>query len=98
MKIVIVEDHVMFREVLRKVCEHDLHHQVVGEAADGRSAVELVVQTKPDLLLLDLHLPKLDGFGVVEALRLAAPSLRILVLSSHCENYTVFRAEKARVN
>jgi DNA-binding NarL/FixJ family response regulator len=98
LKIVIVEDHEMFREVLRKVCTHDLHHEIVGEASDGRRAVEQVLATAPDLLLLDLSLPKLDGFGVVEAVRLAAPSLRILVLSSHCENYTVFRAEKARVN
>ena len=42
MKIVIAEDHLMFREVLRKVCVRDLHHSVVGEAADGTAAVELV--------------------------------------------------------
>ena len=97
MKIVIVEDHLMFREVLRKVCTRDLRHEIVGEAADGRTAVELVVKTFPDLVLLDLHLPNLDGFGVVEALRQAAPATRILVLSSHCDDYTVFRAEKSRV-
>ena len=68
MKIVIVEDHLMFREVLRKVCVRELRHTIVGEAADGRSAVELVIKTFPDLVLLDLHLPNLDGFGVVEAL------------------------------
>ena len=87
----------MFREVLRKVCARDLRHDVVGEAADGRAAVELVTKTKPDLVLLDLHLPNLDGFGVVEALQLAAPKVRILVLSSHCDEYTVFRVEKSRV-
>jgi DNA-binding NarL/FixJ family response regulator len=96
-RIVIVEDHKMFCEVLRKVCVQDLHHHVVGEAADGRRAVELVLEKTPDLVLLDLHLPKLDGFGVVEAVRHAAPEIRILVLSSHCDDYTVFRAEKARV-
>lgn len=88
----------MFREVLRKVCAGDLRHEVVGEAADGHGAVQLVLRTTPDLVLLDLHLPKLDGFGVVEAIRLAAPKIRILVLSSHCDDYTVFRAEKAHVN
>jgi len=97
MRIVIVEDHLMFREVLRKVCARDLHHEVVGEAADGNSAVELVARTSPDLLLLDLHLPNLDGFGVIESLQQAAPNVRILVLSSHCDEYTVFRVEKARV-
>ncbi|MDB6092496.1 MAG: two component transcriptional regulator, LuxR family [Verrucomicrobia bacterium] len=98
MKIVIVEDHLMFREVLRKVCTRDLRHTVVGEASDGRTAVELVIKTMPDLVLLDLHLPNLDGFGVVEALKQAAPLVRILVLSSHCDLYTVFRAEKGRVH
>lgn len=97
-RIVIVEDHAMFREVLRKVCARDLRHEVVGEAADGQGAVQLVLKESPDLVLLDLHLPKLDGFGVVEAIRQAAPAIRILILSSHCDDYTVFRAEKTRVN
>jgi len=97
MKIVIVEDHLMFREVLRKVCTRDLRHTVVGEAGDGRAAVEMVIKTLPDLVLLDLHLPNLDGFGVVEALKQVAPLTRVLVLSSHCDDFTVFRAEKARV-
>jgi DNA-binding NarL/FixJ family response regulator len=97
-RIVIVEDHQMFREVLRKVCARELRHKVVGEAADGRGAVQLVLETAPDLVLLDLHLPNLDGFGVVAALQQAVPSIRILVLSSHCDDYTVFRAEKAHLH
>lgn len=88
----------MFREVLRKVCTQELQHEVVGEAADGRSAVLLALETKPDLVLLDLHLPNLDGFAVVEALQLVMPKVRILVLSSHCDDYAVFRAEKARMH
>jgi two-component system response regulator NreC len=51
----------------------------------------------PDLVLLDLHLPSLDGFGVVEAIRKKAPQVKILILSSHCDEYTVFRSEKVRV-
>lgn len=97
MRIVIVEDHLMFREVLRKVCVQELGHQVVGEADDGERAVEIVARTKPDLLLLDLHLPSLDGFAVVEAVRERAPHVKILVLSSHCDEYTVFRSERAHV-
>src|SRR5216110_1116853 len=96
-RIVIVEDHVMFREVLRKVCAVDLKLKVVGEAGDGQTAVQLVRETKPDLVLLDLHLPNLDGFGVAEAIHEYSPETRILVLSSHCDEYTVFRAERAGV-
>ena len=87
----------MFREVLRKVCADDLGHDVVGEAEDGARAVDVVAATKPDLVLLDLYLPSLDGFGVVEAVRKIAPQVRILVLSSHCDEFTVFRSERAHV-
>lgn len=98
MRILIVEDHVMFREVLRKVCAVDLQHEVVGEAGDGRSAVGLALTAKPELVLLDLHLPNLDGFGVLDALRQLAPEIRVLLLSSHCDEYTVYRAAQAKVH
>jgi DNA-binding NarL/FixJ family response regulator len=97
MRIVIVEDHLMFREVLRKVCVAELKHEVVAEAGDGSRAIEIVGETRPDLVLLDLHLPRLDGFAVVESIRRIHPTVRVLVLSSHCDEYTVYRAERARV-
>jgi DNA-binding NarL/FixJ family response regulator len=87
----------MFREVLRKVCVDELSHDVVGEAGDGEQAVDLVASVHPDLVLLDLHLPSLDGFGVVAAIRAQAPQVKILVLSSHCDEYTVFQSERAHV-
>jgi DNA-binding NarL/FixJ family response regulator len=96
-RIVIIEDHLMFREVLRKVCAVELKLQVVGEAADGPTAVEMVKKTRPDMVLLDLHLPGLDGFGVAEEIRRIAPQIRILILSSHCDEYAVYRAEQAHV-
>jgi DNA-binding NarL/FixJ family response regulator len=86
----------MFREVLRKVCT-ELDHDVVGEAGDGRQAVQIMADTRPDLVLLDLHLPSLDGFGVVEAIRKHAPMVKILILSSHCDEFTVYRSERAHV-
>ncbi len=86
----------MFREVLRKACEED-RHVVVGEAADGRRAVEVVGMVKPDLVLLDLHLPSLDGFEVLEQIRKILPDVFVLVLSSHCDDFTVYRAERAGV-
>jgi len=97
-RIVIVEDHLMFREVLRKVCGEELGHEVVAEAADGRQAVEVVAASRPELVLLDLHLPGLGGFEVVEEIRKSLPRLRVLVLSSHCDEYTVFEAERVHVN
>ncbi len=97
MKVVIVEDHLMFREVLRKVCAEDLKLQVVAEVGDGLEAVAAVERIQPDLVLLDLHLPRLDGFGVIEEIRKSSPNVKVLVLSSHCDEYTVFCSERARV-
>lgn len=96
-RIVIIEDHLMFREVLRKICEEDLQHSVVGEAGDGKRAVEVVAATKPEMVLLDLHLPNLDGFAVLAEIRRIVPEVLVLILSSHCDDYTVFRAERAAV-
>ncbi len=98
MRIVIAEDHLMFRKMLAKFCRRDLKHDVIAEAEDGRVAVEYVLQTKPDLLILDLNLPQLDGFDVIASVRPKQPSLNVIVLSSHCIDYTVYRAEELRVN
>ncbi len=87
----------MFREVLRKVCSEELRHDVVAEADDGRRAIELVAQLRPDLVLLDLHLPGVDGLAVAQEIRQRLPQVKILILSSHCDEYTVFEAERLRV-
>lgn len=97
MRIVIVEDHLIFRDVLRKVCVAELRHEVVGEAGDGVKAVELIGRTKPDVVLLDLQLPALGGFGVIAAISVSAPATKVVILSSHCDAFTVHRAEEARV-
>jgi DNA-binding NarL/FixJ family response regulator len=70
---------------------------VVAEAADGLAAIELVRTKKPDLLLLDIELPKADGFAVIEAARLVRPKAKFVVLSSICNAFTVYRLERARV-
>lgn len=88
----------MFREVLRKICEKELGLTVVGEAGDGEVAPGIVRETQPNLVLLDLHLPRLDGFGVAEQVRKVAPDTRILVLSSHCDEFTVLKAERIHVH
>ena len=98
MRIVVLEDHLMFREVLRKLCTDELRHRVVAEAADGNRAVEVVADTRPDLVLPDLLLSGLDGSGVRGKIRELAPTNRILVLSSRCDEYTVFRTEQTHVN
>jgi DNA-binding NarL/FixJ family response regulator len=95
MRIVLAEDHRMFRDAVSKFCANELGAQVVGEAGTGRKAMALIAATKPDLVLLDLHLPDGDGFEVAEFTRTRWPSIRMLMLSAHCDDYTLFRVEKS---
>lgn len=88
----------MFREVLRRVCTTRLKHEVVGETDSGTRAVELILELKPELIVLDLTLPDMDGFNVAERVLAKLPELRILVVSSHCDDYTLFRVEKSGVH
>jgi two-component system response regulator NreC len=97
-RIVIVEDHLMFRDVIRKICTAQFGHTVVGETESGAKAVELILQLQPEVVILDLSLPDMDGFNVVDRVFTAMPALRILILSSHCDDYTLFRVEKSGVH
>lgn len=97
MKIAIVEDERLFRDVLRKACASDLGHDVVGEAGTGREALEVVPATFPDLLVLDIHLPDMDGLEVLRALRRKRALIRTLVISSYFDEYTLCRIEQAAV-
>ena len=76
MKIAIVEDERLFRDVLRKACMAELGHEVVGEAGTGREALIVVPAAHPDLLVLDIHLPDMDGFEVLRTVRRKRALLR----------------------
>jgi DNA-binding NarL/FixJ family response regulator len=98
MNVVIVEDHQIFREVLRLICSRDFQFDTIGEAHDGPEAVQEVRRVNPDVLLLDVHLDGFDGFTVIERIREIKLFPRILLVTSYCDDYTIFRAEHAFVN
>jgi DNA-binding NarL/FixJ family response regulator len=93
MRIVVAEDEQMFREVVYKICTEDLGHEVVGEASDGEEAVRIVTEKRPNLLLLDIDLPRLDGFGVADAVRRSSRGTQIVAVTSSRASYTLFRIE-----
>jgi DNA-binding NarL/FixJ family response regulator len=98
MKILIVEDHQMMCDLLTKVCGEELGHEVVASVADGKDAVLETLEKNPDLLILDLMLPDMDGFAVVEKIRKQGRTPRILAVSSRCDAHTVYRVEQARLD
>jgi DNA-binding NarL/FixJ family response regulator len=80
-RVLVVDDHGGFRRCARTVLESE-GLDVVGEAADGESAVALAVELIPDLVLLDVQLPDIDGFAVAERMLAEHPQLQIVLISS----------------
>ena len=90
-RVLIADDHTMVRMGLAAMIEGEDDFEKVGEAADGLEAVQLIAQLKPDVVLLDLIMPKLDGAGVVQALHKQLPATRFVILSSLLETTEVQR-------
>jgi two-component system NarL family response regulator len=84
-RVVIAEDHRMVRELLAALLAREADVAVVGEAANGREAIELAQTLRPDLLVLDVGLPEIDGIEVARRLRASLPALKLLALSIHSE-------------
>lgn len=80
-RIVVVDDHTLFRRGLTALLSRDAQFQVVGDAADAGEALRRVKELQPDLVLLDNHLPGVNGVDVLPALREAAPAVRVLMLT-----------------
>jgi DNA-binding NarL/FixJ family response regulator len=97
MRIAIVEDHLMFREIIRKICADDFGYEVVAEAGDGATALRVVLASSPDLVLLDISLPDMDGFSVIDILRKAGSRARILAITSAKGSFTLYRLEHSGV-
>jgi DNA-binding NarL/FixJ family response regulator len=94
-KVVIAEDHKLFREGLKSMlsARNDLH--VVDEAQDGLEAIRCVKRNKPDLLLLDLSMPRLSGISVMKDIKSQFPQLKILALTIHESDQYVLEAFEA---
>ena len=82
-RVLITDDHAIVRTGLRTLLTADPSMELVGEASGGHEAIQLVEQTQPDVLLLDLSMPDLDGIEVTRAVKSRFPQLRVLVLTIH---------------
>lgn len=82
-RIVIADDHPIFRQGLRQVIEKDQELCVVGEAEDGQAALAQIQQLQPDIVILDIDMPKLDGFEVVKKIQEMALPVKTIFLTMH---------------
>ncbi|WNV88850.1 response regulator transcription factor [Umezawaea sp. Da 62-37] len=94
-RLVIVDDHPVVRDGLRGMFSGDDDFEVVGEAADGAEAVTLVEALRPDVVLMDLRMPRVDGVGAITLLRAKRNPARILVLTTFDTESDVLPAVKA---
>lgn len=94
-KLVVVDDHALFRRGLVSLLSDMAEFEVIGEAGNGRDALELLNTLSPDILLLDLNMPVMDGLAVVQALRSHRSHLRILMLTISKNEEDLFAAIRA---
>jgi DNA-binding NarL/FixJ family response regulator len=93
--IVLADDHHVVRSGLRTLLEVELDAHIVGEAADGLTALQLVEQLRPDLLVVDLMMPGLTGLEVVRRVHERVPNTRVVVLSMHADEAYILEALRA---
>jgi DNA-binding NarL/FixJ family response regulator len=93
-RILIADDHALFRDGLRSLLQSQ-GHEVVGEAPNGKLAVELALKLRPDLVLMDISMPELDGVSATRELTAQQPGIKVIMLTASEQNETLFDAIKA---
>ena len=85
-RILVADDHLIVREGLRLILETDEEMQLIGEAVNGKEAVEFASQLNPDVILMDLRMPVLDGLSAIEIIRRQQPRIAIVILTNFNED------------
>jgi two-component system, NarL family, response regulator DegU len=93
-RVLLADDHRILREGLRRSLEAQ-HIEVVGEAADGDEALELAEALRPDVVLMDVSMPVLDGVEATRRIRQRLPEVRVVMLTMHADETTMARAIRA---
>jgi DNA-binding NarL/FixJ family response regulator len=94
-RVLVVDDQALFREALGTLLDARPEVEVVGEAGDGHQALEQAAALTPDVVLMDLHMPVLDGIAATRRLRVEQPGVRVLALTTFDDDEDVFAALRA---
>jgi len=89
-KILIADDHAVVREGTRRILEQEEDLEVVAEAGDGEEAVRQATRLKPDVAIIDVAMPKLDGIEATKQIKSACPAITVLILSAYDDDQFVF--------
>ena len=82
-RVVIAEDHTLFRQGLKALLSLEPEFEVVGEAADGFQAIQCAKELKPDIILLDISMPRVDGMAAIREIKSVCPEAKVLILTVH---------------
>jgi DNA-binding NarL/FixJ family response regulator len=93
--VLLADDHALVRRGFRRMLDDEPDIEVVGEAGDGRDAVELALRFKPDVVVMDYSMPGLDGVQATQAIHIHAPQCAVLMLSMHSDEHYVRNAAEA---
>ena len=95
LRILIADDHTLVRHGLRKILESQPDWEVIAEAGDGREAIRETVERQPDVVILDIAMPRLNGVEALQQIVRRVPETRVLVLSMYVDEAYVTRAVRA---
>lgn len=88
-RVLLADDHTLIRQGLRALLEREADIKVIGEARNGREAVHQVAALKPDVVIMDISMPRLNGFEATQRIATESPSTRVVALSMHKEEHHV---------
>jgi DNA-binding NarL/FixJ family response regulator len=94
-KVLLVDDQTLIRQGIRLLLELEADIQVVGQAADGRLALEQVEALHPDVVLMDVRMPEMDGVAATRAIAMHHPEVKVIILTTFEDDETVFEGLKA---